>query len=129
MASTDEQKWLSSKLEASLMKALDEKAKSIGLSRSEAVRRAIELWARGSSDAGADSGTSAEIVERLQRIESKLGADSSRESRQDHDPAADEDNPGEDQGEGLDSMRMYEGEDLLNWIESEGEKSTGSHEQ
>lgn len=33
-------KWLSSKLEAALMDELDEKAKSIGLSRSEAVRKA-----------------------------------------------------------------------------------------
>lgn len=121
----ENQKWLSSKLEASLMEALDEKAKSIGLSRSEAVRKAIEQWTDESS--GPASGSSAEILQRLQRIESKLHAPeaSTKEtSRQEHD-SEEETNSEEEQStqDELSSVQMYEGDELLDWIEKEGEKS------
>ena len=132
MASTDEQKWLSSKLEASLMEALDKKAKSIGLSRSEAVRKAIDQWVEGSSaDTAASEGHHhAEIIERLERIESRLA-----ESEQDENGEASSEvgsgspqdsSRADEDGEGLGQMEMYEGEDLLNWIDSESEKTEGS---
>ena len=130
MASTDEQKWLSSKLEASLMEALDKKAKSIGLSRSEAVRKAIDQWVEGSSaDTAASEGAHAEIIERLERIETRLadseqGENGEASSEVGSGSPQDASQASED-GEGLGQMEMYEGEDLLNWIDSESEKTEG----
>lgn len=126
----ENQKWLSSKLEASLMEALDKKAKSIGLSRSEAVRKAIEQWVDGSSKEPADEASSgAEIIERLERIESKLGSASENDVVEEREGEEDTGSSEEAQdGEGLGQMQMYEGEDLLNWIDSESEKPTGSQE-
>lgn len=71
-------KWLSSKLEVSLMDELDAKAKSIGLSRSEAVRKAITQWLT-TEDPGIEQPgrytTDPEISripQRLERIEATL---------------------------------------------------------
>lgn len=137
MSATDseQQKWLSSKLEASLMEDLDEKAKSIGLSRSEAVRKAIRQWVEGAEKPGASADSHAQIMEKLERIESRLA------SRAVAGPGANEpetsepesnDNAGSsesaDEEQDLGQMQMYEGEDLLNWIDSESEKSTGSQQ-
>lgn len=126
----DQQKWLSSKLEASLMEDLDEKAKSIGLSRSEAIRKAIRQWVEGTEKPGASADSHAQIMEKLERIESRLGSNSIEAPGTSEPETNDNAGSGEsgDEEQDLGQMQMYEGEDLLNWIDSESEKTTGSQQ-
>lgn len=118
-------KWLSSKLEAALMDELDEKAKSIGLSRSEAVRKAIKQWTEEPSEPAQPTDGQTEIITRLERIEQRIGgSEASHDSHEEaHEEAHEEErqsNDKEPREEGLGQMEMYEGDELLNWIEKEG---------